>query len=73
MADTTYIHPRERQREKQVSRDEDARRLAEGEVTPEQLQRENAFFQGLPVEPVWSDLPKALAAMRRGRRGSTPR
>jgi DNA-binding phage protein len=34
----------ERAAEKQRSRDEDARRLKAGEVTPEQLQAENSFF-----------------------------
>ena len=67
MDDAKRIHPEERQREKQASRDEDARRLAAGEVTPAQLHRENSFFGGQPVEPVWSDLPRVLAAMRRRR------
>jgi hypothetical protein len=69
MDDVEYIDPEERRREKQASRDEDARRLAAGEVTPEQLNRENSFFAGLSLEPVWSDLPRALAAMRRRRQG----
>jgi hypothetical protein len=34
----------ERAAEKQRSRDKDARRLKAGEVTPEQLQAENSFF-----------------------------
>lgn len=33
-----------RAEEKQASRDEDARRLAAGEVTAEQLTKENSFF-----------------------------
>jgi hypothetical protein len=39
--------PAERAAEKQASRDEDARRLAAGEVTREQLARENSPFAGL--------------------------
>ena len=39
--------PAERAREKQASRDEDARRLAAGEVTREELARENSPFAGL--------------------------
>jgi hypothetical protein len=37
----------ERQREKQASRDRDARRLASGEVSREQLSRENSFAGGI--------------------------
>ncbi len=37
----------ERAAEKQASRDEDARRLAAGEVTREELARENSPFAGL--------------------------
>jgi hypothetical protein len=36
--------PKDRAREKQRSRDEDARALASGEKSPEQLQRENGHF-----------------------------
>lgn len=36
--------PKERAREKQRSREEDARALASGEKSPEQLQRENGHF-----------------------------
>lgn len=36
--------PAERAREKQAARDEDARRLAAGEVTPQELARENSPF-----------------------------
>jgi hypothetical protein len=36
--------PDERAREKQASRDEDERRLAAGEVSREQLRRENGRF-----------------------------
>src|ERR1700691_2409647 len=36
--------PEERAREKQRSREEDARALASGEKSPEQLQRENGHF-----------------------------
>jgi hypothetical protein len=67
MDDVKYFDPEERRRQKQESRDQDARRLAAGEVTPEQLNQENSFFAGLPPEPVWSELPRALAAMRRRR------
>jgi DNA-binding phage protein len=39
--------------EKQRSRDEDARRLRQGEVTPEQLRVENSFFDvSLPIRIV---------------------
>lgn len=68
MRDASSIDPEERRREKQASRDDDARRLAAGEVTPDQLRQENALFAGVYVEPLWGDLPKALAAMRRPRR-----
>jgi hypothetical protein len=46
--------PEERRREKQASRDEDARRLAAGEVTPAQLARENSPFSGLVGVPDYS-------------------
>jgi hypothetical protein len=36
--------PKERAREKQRSREEDARALASGEKSPEELQRENGHF-----------------------------
>lgn len=36
--------PRERAREKQLSRDEDARALASGEKSRKELQRENGHF-----------------------------
>jgi len=36
--------PKERAREKQLSREEDARALASGEKSREQLQRENGHF-----------------------------
>ena len=38
------LDPKERAREKQRSRDEDARALAAGEKSREQLQRENGHF-----------------------------
>jgi len=38
-----------REKEKQALRDDDCRRLASGEVTREQLQRENSIFNGLDV------------------------
>ncbi len=41
--------PEERRREKQASRDEDARRLAAGEATPAELARENSPFSGLRI------------------------
>lgn len=44
-----YYDPSERASEKQRSRDEDARRLASGEVTQEELRRENGIFYGLKV------------------------
>ncbi len=36
--------PKERAREKQRSREEDARALTSGQKTPEELQRENGHF-----------------------------
>jgi hypothetical protein len=39
--------PAERARQKQASRDEDARRLAAGEVTKAQLKRENGMLSGM--------------------------
>ena len=39
-----YFDVEERRAEKQRSRDEDARRLAAGEVTREELARENGLF-----------------------------
>jgi hypothetical protein len=36
--------PKERAREKQRSREEDARALASGEKSPDQLRRENGYF-----------------------------
>lgn len=54
---------KQRAHEKQASRDEDARRLASGEVSPEQLRRENgAFSRFARAEIVWSEL------LRRGPR-----
>jgi hypothetical protein len=38
--------PAQRAAEKQASRDADARALAEGRVTEEQLRRENSMFSG---------------------------
>jgi hypothetical protein len=38
------LDPKERAREKQLSREEDARALASGEKSREQLQRENGHF-----------------------------
>ncbi len=47
--------PKERAREKQRSREEDARALASGEKSPEELQRENGHFSfpnaGKAVQP----------------------
>lgn len=41
------------QRQKRRARARDARRLAAGDVTPEQLQRENSFVQeGTPIRIV---------------------
>jgi hypothetical protein len=42
--------PAERAREKQASRDEDARRLNAGEFTREELAKKNDFFAGFVVE-----------------------
>jgi len=38
------LDPEERAREKQRSREDDARALASGEKSPEELQRENGHF-----------------------------
>lgn len=46
-APVAFYEPEERAREKQASRDEDARRLAAGEVTQEELARENSPFASL--------------------------
>jgi hypothetical protein len=43
------LDPQERAREKQRSRDEDARALASGEKSLEQLRRENGHFAHLNV------------------------
>ncbi len=42
--DPERFDPKERAREKQRSRDEDARALASGEKSAEQVQRENGHF-----------------------------
>jgi hypothetical protein len=47
--------PEERALEKQASRDEDARRLAAGEVTPEQLREENTLICPEGGRIVWPD------------------
>lgn len=59
--------PAERAREKAASRAEDARALASGEKTREQLQAENAAF-AFPPERVRIDFSK-IKSRRRGRRG----
>ena len=46
MARGGLLDPQRRAREKQASRDEDARRLAAGEITAADLARENDFFAG---------------------------
>lgn len=43
------LDQRERARQKQAARDEDARRLAAGETTPEALDRENGLAAGLDM------------------------
>jgi hypothetical protein len=43
------LDPKERAREKKVSRDEDARALAAGEKSREELRRENGHFAFLHV------------------------
>jgi hypothetical protein len=45
-----YFDPAERAREKQESRDYDIARLRAGEITPEELNRENDFFASIPIE-----------------------
>lgn len=41
------FHPEERARQKQASRNEDARRLAAGEITKAELKRENGMLSGM--------------------------
>lgn len=59
-APVAFYDPAERAAEKQASRDEDARRLAAGEVTPQELARENSPFAGLvgAVDFTRTGLPK---------------
>jgi len=45
MADLEHYDPVDRAREKQRSRDDDARRLAAGDVSRDQLQRENSWVR----------------------------
>ena len=45
-----YFDPEERSREKWASRDEDSRRLRDGEVSREQLRRENGLFSAFDVK-----------------------
>ena len=45
--------PIERAAEKQASRDDDARRLAAGEVTREELARENGALSGVATRIAW--------------------
>lgn len=40
---------RKREAEKRASRDEDARQLAAGEISGEDLRRRNSFFQSLDI------------------------
>jgi hypothetical protein len=40
---------KKRAAEKQAARDKDARQLAAGEISPEDLRRRNAFFGSLPL------------------------
>jgi hypothetical protein len=44
MRELEHLDPVERAREKQRSRDEDARALASGEKSPDELRRENGHF-----------------------------
>lgn len=41
--------PKKRAAAKQASRDEDARKLAAGEITPQELRKRNGFFSALDV------------------------
>ena len=43
------LDPEQRAREKQAARDEDARRLAAGEITVAELAKENGFFAGFDL------------------------
>jgi hypothetical protein len=43
------LDPRKRAAEKQASRDRDLERLRTGKVTPEQLTKENSFFDALDI------------------------
>lgn len=47
--DNGTFDPAERARQKQASRDEDARQLAAGEVTPRELRKRNAFLGALDL------------------------
>ena len=46
MAKVIQMAPGQRAKEKQAARDEDVRRLVAGEITAEELQRENNWFFG---------------------------
>ncbi len=45
----SHFDPAERARQKQASRDEDARRLAAGEITRSELRRENGMVSGMDL------------------------
>jgi hypothetical protein len=45
--EVSQFNPAKRAAAKQASRDEDARKLASGEISKEALRRRNGFFSGL--------------------------
>lgn len=45
----SFVDPVERAAAKQRSRDDDARRLAAGEIKKQELRKENSFFGALDV------------------------
>lgn len=54
MASETF-DPKERAREKQLSREQDERDLASGAKTREQLRRENGFFAFPTAKILWDE------------------
>jgi hypothetical protein len=52
----TEVSPEEMAKAKQASRDEDARLIASGEATPEEIQKKNNAFKERPIVLYWSPL-----------------
>lgn len=46
----SHFDPYERALEKQASRDRDAARLRQGDVSRQELRRENSYFAALPLD-----------------------